>query len=93
MFCEMFFKQEWISRTDISICVYVRIDNYANDFVFINSREGYYAETYAPQLIWIYEKAEETPFIPGYNLLILTGMVSVITVFMVLKKRFRNEKI
>ncbi len=44
------------SHTNISICVYLEVDNYVDDYVYITSREGYYswAPEDAPQLIWTY---------------------------------------
>ena len=40
-------------RTNISICVYIEIDNYVEDYAYITSREGYYLVEDAPQLLWI----------------------------------------
>ncbi|MFW9939411.1 MAG: DNRLRE domain-containing protein [Candidatus Thorarchaeota archaeon] len=48
-------------RTNISICVYIDIENYINDYAYITSREGYIFTEDAPQLIWTYmENAEIT---------------------------------
>ena len=43
-------------RTNLSICVYIKAENYVNDYFYITSREGFYswAPEDAPQLIWTY---------------------------------------
>ena len=40
-------------RINISVCVYIELDNYINDYAYITSREGYYFIEDAPQLLWI----------------------------------------
>lgn len=46
-------------RTDISICVYIELDNYIEDYAYITSREGYYFVENAPQLLWISTETAE----------------------------------
>ena len=46
-------------RTAISICVYIDIDNYVDEYAYITSREGYYFAEDAPQLIWTYMETAE----------------------------------
>jgi hypothetical protein len=46
-------------RTNLSICVYVEIDNYVDDYAYITSKEGYYLAEDAPQLKWIYTETAE----------------------------------
>jgi len=43
-------------RNNLSICVYIKVENYVNDYFYITSREGFYswAPEDAPQLIWTY---------------------------------------
>ena len=43
-------------RNNLSICVYIKVENYVNDYFYITSREGFYswAPKDAPQLIWTY---------------------------------------
>ncbi len=41
-------------RNNLSICVYIKIENYVDDYFYITSREGFYSEEDAPQLIWTY---------------------------------------
>ena len=53
-------------RTNLSICVYIEFENYVNDYAYIYSREGYYSDEDAPQLIWTYmETAEIAVTSPG----------------------------
>ncbi len=50
-------------RNNLSICVYIKVENYVDDYFYITSREGFYsfAPEDAPQLIWTYpENAEIT---------------------------------
>ncbi len=48
-------------RNNLSICVYVKVENYVNDYFYITSREGFYswAPEDAPQLIWTYPENVE----------------------------------
>lgn len=46
-------------RTNLSICVYIEIDNYVDDYAYITSKEGYYYAEDAPQLKWIYTETAE----------------------------------
>ena len=46
-------------RNNLSICVYVEIDNYVDDYAYITSKEGYYFAEYAPQLKWVYTETAE----------------------------------
>jgi len=46
-------------RTIISICVYIELDNYVDDYAYIFSREGYFSDEDAPQLIWTYMETAE----------------------------------
>jgi hypothetical protein len=46
-------------RTNISICVYIEVDNYVDDYAYITSKEGYYLDEDAPQLKWIYTETAE----------------------------------
>ena len=46
-------------RANISICVYIDSENYVNDYVYIYSREGYFYDEDAPQLIWTYMETVE----------------------------------
>ncbi|MCP6718614.1 MAG: DNRLRE domain-containing protein [Patescibacteria group bacterium] len=43
-------------RNNLSICVYIKVENYVNDYFYITTREGFYswAPEDAPQLIWTY---------------------------------------
>ena len=43
-------------RNNLSICVYIKVENYVNDYFYITSREGFYswAPEDAPQIIWTY---------------------------------------
>ena len=41
-------------RDNISVCLYIEIENYVDDYIYITSREGYYSSEDAPQLIWTY---------------------------------------
>ena len=74
-------------RTDISICVYVKIENYIDDYVFITSREGYYSEVYAPQLIWTYKTEFIKPVIYGYNLPILVLCIYGLGIVILMKNK------
>lgn len=48
-------------RNNLSICVYIKNENYVEDNVIILSREGFFSQESAPQLIWTYpENAEIT---------------------------------
>lgn len=48
-------------RNNLSICVYIKMDNYVDDYFYILSREGFSLQEHAPQLIWTYpENAEIT---------------------------------
>ena len=48
-------------QINFSICVYIEIDNYVDDYAYITSREGDYLTDNAPQLIWTFtENAEIT---------------------------------
>ena len=46
-------------RTNLTICVYIEIDNYIADYAYITSREGYYFVEDAPQLLWVYMETAE----------------------------------
>jgi hypothetical protein len=46
-------------RTDISICVYIEIDNLIRDYAYITSREGFYSSEDAPQILWTYMETAE----------------------------------
>jgi hypothetical protein len=46
-------------RNNLSICVYIEIDNYVDDYAYITSKEGYYFNEDAPQLKWIYTETAE----------------------------------
>jgi hypothetical protein len=46
-------------RTNISVVVYIEIDNFIDDYAYITSREGYYLIEDAPQLLWIYTETVE----------------------------------
>ena len=46
-------------RTNLSICVYIEIDNYVADYAYVTSREGYYFVEDAPQLLWVYMETVE----------------------------------
>ncbi len=48
-------------RNNLSICVYIKNENYVDGNVVIVSREGFFTQESAPQLIWTYpENAEIT---------------------------------
>ena len=48
-------------RNNLSICVYIKVDNYVDDYFYITSREEFYsfAPEDAPQLIWTYPENVE----------------------------------
>ncbi|MEE9378371.1 MAG: DNRLRE domain-containing protein [Candidatus Lokiarchaeia archaeon] len=48
-------------RNNLSICVYITIDNYVEDYFYITSREGFssYSPEEAPQLVWTYPETAE----------------------------------
>ena len=46
-------------RTNISICVYIDIVNYIDDYAYITSSEGYYFDEDAPQLVWTFMETAE----------------------------------
>lgn len=46
-------------RTNLSVCVYIDLDNYVEDYAYITSREGWYNEEDAPQLLWVYMETAE----------------------------------
>ena len=48
-------------RNNLSICVYIKVENYVSDYFYITSREGFYswAPEDAPQLIWTYPETTE----------------------------------
>ncbi len=46
-------------RNRISVCVYIEVDNYIEDYAYITSKEGYYFVDDAPQLIWTYTETAE----------------------------------
>ncbi|MFX1478633.1 MAG: NosD domain-containing protein [Promethearchaeota archaeon] len=75
-------------RTYISICVYVDINDYLDDYICITSREGYALDAFAPQLIWTYETEVKEPQIYGYGLfLLLVGMsIGLVIVYILIKK-------
>ena len=46
-------------RNNISICVYIEVDNYVDDYAYITSKEGFYLDEDAPQLKWVYTETAE----------------------------------
>ena len=76
------------TRTEISICINMTTDDYANDYVFITSKEGYILSEDAPKIIWTYlETVPEVPElqIPGYNVLLILGMIGILGYFFIKK--------
>ncbi len=73
-------------RTFLSICVYIDVENYIEDYAYINSREGYFWEEDAPQLIWTYSIIDNLR-IYGYDMLILMGSIVGISVISIKKRK------
>lgn len=46
-------------RNNISICVYVEIENFVEDYSYITSKEGFYIDEDAPQLQWVFTENVE----------------------------------
>ncbi len=83
------------SRTEISICVNMTIDDYVTDYVYITSREGYYswATEDAPQIIWTFlETVSDSPVdaIPGYDTFFVIGIMIIFG--FLLTRKIRNKK-
>lgn len=76
-------------RTSISICAYVEISNYLDDYICITSREGYISNALAPQLIWTYETEYSEPAIPGYriSLLLVGPSIGLVILYWKYKKK------
>ncbi|MGQ4876212.1 MAG: DUF7594 domain-containing protein, partial [Promethearchaeia archaeon] len=68
------------NRSDISICINAS-NNLQGGYIQGSSREGYFSDEDAPQLIWTYESEsdgkEEIPFGNVYLLAIIFGIVLV----------------
>lgn len=78
----------YIQGDNISICINASNSYEKSGYVMATSREGHGAGLHiGPRLIWTYEVA--TPFIEGYNLYIFLGLIVVIGIIGIQKKKLK----
>jgi len=78
----------YILGNNISICINASNSYEQSGYVMAASKEGHGAGLHeGPQLIWTYETAE--PIIEGYNLCIFLGLIIVIGIIGIQKKKLK----
>lgn len=89
---------EVTARSEISICANITIDDFVDDYVLITSREGYIFSEDAPQIIWTYQEyvppsSGSQPAIPGYNTILIVGIITIFAIFLkkIIKKGNLNN--
>ncbi|MEE9376622.1 MAG: DNRLRE domain-containing protein [Candidatus Lokiarchaeia archaeon] len=78
----------YIQGDSISVCINASNSYEQSGYVMATSREGHGAGLHiGPQLIWTYETAD--PIIEGYNLYIFLGLIVVIGIISIQKKKLK----
>ncbi|MFX1328020.1 MAG: DNRLRE domain-containing protein [Promethearchaeota archaeon] len=78
----------YIQGESISVCINASNSDEKSGYVMATSREGHGEGLHVgPMLIWSYETTE--PIIEGYNLFIFLGLISVIGIIIIQKKKLR----
>lgn len=78
----------YMQGDSISICINASDSNEKSGYVMAASREGHGAGLHiGPQLIWTYEPTES--IIEGYNLYIFLGLIGLIAIISIQKKKLK----